>query len=694
MGFDVGGTFTDCCLSAGGVLYSGKSPTTHGRLADGVLGSLEAACTAASIPVADALGLARRIVHGTTIATNAVVERHGARTGLITTRGHRDVMLIMRGAGRTAGLTPETMLQASRTAKPVPLVPRERIAEVTERVDWKGAVVVDLDLEDARRALEQLVDAGCTGIAVSLLWSFVNPEHELRIAELAREIAPSAHVALGSSVAPLWGEYERTVAAVLNAYTGPIVGAYLDNLEAQIDDHGAADAPEAGVLHVVQAAGGASVPSRARRHATRLFQSGPAAGIVACERLAGALERPNVITVDVGGTTFDVGLIVGGEPVTQGTMTVSQYTFHNRAIDVRSIGAGGGSLIRTDAATGAIRVGPQSAGATPGPACYARGGEQPTITDALLVLGFIPAMTPGGALALDHAAAMQALERTAARVQMGAVELARAALAITEHQMAELLHQVTIGRGHDPRDFSLFAYGGGGPLHAAALARELSIGEVLVPFGDTAAVWSAYGAGVAPLTEVQEIAQIQSEPCDAAWLAQHISAVRDRAVGVLREDGADLTDLTTSLSVDVRYRTQIHVVEVPVTEATTPEELFAAFDDRYEELYGRGSGFRAAGRQIVTFRCRAAVAPSDEDVVLTTPDASDMPGAPRSRAVHWPDAPDARETPVYAALPPKRWLEGPLLVELGSSTLVVHQGQRVRREPSGVLRVAPVKEGR
>jgi N-methylhydantoinase A len=695
VGFDVGGTFTDCCLAVDGALFSGKSPTTHGQLADGVLGALEAACKAAGVTPHTVLGTSDRTVHGTTIATNAVVERNGARTGLITTRGHGDVMLIMRGAGRTAGLRPEAMLQASRSSKPEPIVPRTLIQEVAERVDWKGQVIVPLDLDDARRAVERLAEQGCESIAISFLWSFQNPEHELAVAELAREILPQAHVALGSQVAPLWGEYERTVAAVLNAYTGPIVGAYLGELERRttgvLPAANGGPTANANQLLVVQAAGGASVPRRARSQPARLFQSGPAAGIVACDHLARVLGRKNAITADVGGTTFDVGLIVEGEPITRATMTVNQYDFHNRSIDVRSIGAGGGSKIDTDARTGAIRVGPESAGAKPGPACYGRGGEEPTLTDAMLALGFIRAES-SHSLALDVDAALDALARVGSRVDMSGIQLARAALAIAEHQMAELIHQVTIGRGLDPRDFSLFAFGGGGPLHAAALARELAIGEVIVPFGDLAAVWSAYGASVAPLSEVQELAEIQVEPCEPQWLQDRIGEVRQRAIDALVTDGAEADDVSVALTVDVRYRTQIHVVEVPVTEATRPEELFADFDRRYESLYGRGSGYRAAGRQIVSFRCRASVPPPPMREVrsgrLGTAQSETVP----TRMVHWRDDPEPRETPVYAVLPVGMPIVGPLLVELGSSTLCVHAGQLVERQESGVLRVVPAGE--
>ncbi|MFI5283281.1 MAG: hydantoinase/oxoprolinase family protein [Candidatus Dormibacterales bacterium] len=701
----MGGTFTDCCLMLdSGITVGGKALTTPGDLGRGVFAALETAAGEARVSVGDLLAASHQTVHGTTIATNAVVERAGARTGLITTRGHGDAIQIMRGGGRTTGLPPETMLRASRTAKPRPIVPRHLVREVTERVDWKGEVVVSLNRVEARRAIAELVNEGCEAIAVSFLWSFKNPTHEREVEALIREVQPDVYVSCGSVVAPLWGEYERTVAAVLNAYTGPVVTRYLDELDNEIKVMRRREG--ATRLFVMQASGGVASPGRAKRQPVRLFQSGPAGGVAASQRIGRELGYPNIITADVGGTTFDVALIVGHEAVAQRTMIVDQYEFFNQSIDIRSIGAGGGSKIRTDSDLGTIRVGPDSAGASPGPACYGRGGVEATLTDAVLVLGFLGAGARQGVLRLNRAKALEALAAEGKKIGLDPVALAQAAVAIAEHHMAELIHQITIGRGHDPRGFALFAYGGAGPIHAPALARELSISEVVVPGGALASVWSACGAGAANLSDVHELTDILSEPIEDSALTTRLREVRSRAVESMVAEGLDPSVLTVALSVDARYMAQVHVVEVPVEDVleqeASAEKVFAAFDAKYEDLYGRGAGYSDAGRQIVTFRCRVWGRQSGG---LTRPMTfrSDLtrgrgrPTTHRSREVFWPGEKRPLATAVFegvSGLERDVAVAGPALIELGTSTVVVYPDQVAWKSGSGTFHVVSAKSDR
>ena len=485
VGVDIGGTFTDCvALTPDRRIVHAKTPSTHATdPGEGVMAGVSELAEALGRPLSDFLGACGRVSHGTTIGTNLVVERKGARTGLLTTAGHEDALSMMRGGGRTAGLPFEQVFSVQRTAKPEPLVPRERIGAVFERVDRDGRVVAPLDEARARRTLGELLSTHrIEALAICLLWSFRNPAHERRLAEIARELAPDLFVSLSCEVSPQLGEYERAVATVINAYIGPASARYLRTTASRLSERGLA-----GPFLVMQANGGVIPVGAAERAPLITLDSGPAGGLAGVAKLAGAAGHGNVIATDMGGTSFDVGLVVAGRPVIAETCVLGQYTYRAPHLDVRSIACGGGSIAWVDPHTSSLRVGPHSAGSDPGPAAYGRGGREPTVTDADVVLGLVRADGfLDGRMPLDAAAARAAVARLGERLGLDVERTAAGILQVNNAAAANLIRQRTIQQGLDPRDFAIYAFGGAGPVHAFGFADELGVKTVVIPLGNGA----------------------------------------------------------------------------------------------------------------------------------------------------------------------------------------------------------------
>src|SRR3989475_1183185 len=492
IGIDTGGTFTDCVvMDADGRIVTAKAASTPDDFSEGVMESLRLAGERLGITTDALLSDTARLALGTTVGTNAMLQRRGARVGLITTKGHRDVIHIMRGVRGVPGLNNVQVLHFPESGKPDPIVPKPLIAEVSERVDCKGQVVVELNEAEAEQAIARLVAKGVEAIAICFLWSFKAPEHERRVKQMVERLAPGVFVCCSADLIPRWGEYERTVATVLNAYLGPVMSRYLDRLESR--------AQAAGLrypLQVMQCGGGVIPAAESARRAFLTLDSGQVAGVLASQYLGGIIGAKHIIATDMGGTSFDVGLIWDGQPVASYQSVVHQYEYFVPRIDIRSIGSGGGSIIWIDEASGTMRVGPISAGAQPGPACYGRGGIQPTVTDADLVLGYIdPDNFLGGRLRLDRNRARASLEPIATRLGLGLVESAAGAARVVEHQMADLIRKATVQKGYDPRDCVVFAYGGGGPPPPGVYAREPGAPSGSVPLGGGCSLWSGRGGG-------------------------------------------------------------------------------------------------------------------------------------------------------------------------------------------------------
>jgi N-methylhydantoinase A/oxoprolinase/acetone carboxylase beta subunit len=565
IGIDIGGTFTDIvCRGGDGSVRISKVPTTRGDPSKAVLAALETARGEWGVSPSDIV----RFTHGTTVATNAVLERKGARIGLIATEGFKDVLEIgrqMRHQMYDLVLKPET---------PVFLAPGRYRKEVRERLDASGNVLTPLDEESVSQAIAELLELDVKAIAVSLVFSFLDPTHERRIRDMIPAHIP---VSLSSDVDPAFREYERTCVTAFDAYIKPVVGDYLANLEAGLK--------QAGVtvpLQVMQSRGGLASSSIARQRPVRLFLSGPAAGVVGGLEAGKAAGFKDLITVDIGGTSCDIALIADGEALIRSEGPIDGYPVRVPMVDVTAIGAGGGSIAWLDGA-GSLRVGPHSAGSDPGPGCYGRGGTQPTVTDASVVLGYIdPANFAGGTLQLRPDLAHTAIRAIIATPLGLTVEEAALGIhRVLNAQMAEAIRLVSIGRGIDPRDYALLPLGGGGPMHACALAEELGISAIIIP--PHPGVLSAAGLLGAPVEH--EIAAAFPTPLASLDQAAMDTALRDldaRCSALMAAEG--VTDQEIRHFADVCYIGQSYHLEVPL-----PGDIYDAFLKAHARVYGHAT---------------------------------------------------------------------------------------------------------
>jgi N-methylhydantoinase A len=691
LGIDIGGTFTDgALLQSGSTPRLFKTPTTKHDLLEAVREIVALAAADLEIAPAELLADTSYFGIGTTTATNALIERKGARTGLITTRGFADTLLIQRTMGQWAGMGQE-ITYYSRRQSPPPLIPRHLIAEVIERVDYKGEAVVPLDEDSVVAAIDALVAQDVEAIAVSLLWSFRHPAHEQRIREIAADRAPDVFVTLSSELAPVIGEYERTATVAVNAYLGPLMKRHFDRFESELKDDGLR-----GHLRVMNSGGGVMPSEAAGTRAVSTLVSGPTGGVLASLRLAEVLGHRNVITTDTGGTSFDVSLIVDGRPLITSSSEVGKYHIVEPMLNIQAIGAGGGSIARVE--HDGLHVGPTSAGADPGPACYGRGGTQPTVTDADVVLGYIdPDYFLGGRIVLDRSNAQDAVRiHVAEPLGMSVEEAAAAIKTIADNQMADLVHALTIGKGYDPRDFAMYAYGGAGPTHCHAYGAELGVAAIVVPA--SAEVHSAFGVGTsdlqtsAALTDPMRTAPFSQEPPSAFVDADRINANFARLEAQAREQlvaGGDASaEIRLERYVDMRYRRQVNELLVPAPEGTLgPAEVDAlveAFDVLYEQRFGRGSAFREAGVELVTFRAHARAVtskPSLERPMMGSPSTN---GRRDTREVYFASHGQVEATVARGEqLAAGSEVVGPAVIEFPGTTVVVGPGQRATLDALG-----------
>ncbi len=532
---DVGGTCTDCVVFRhGDPIRFGKALSTPPRFARGVLDSVRVTAAEMGIELKQLLGQTRLFLHGSTVVDNAIFTREGARTGLITTAGFEDTLLVTRGAyGRWSGQPEEVIKHPVASNRPAPLVPHARIAGVRERIDYKGAVLEALEVRDVERAVERLVGREqVEAISVCLLWSFRNPAHEQQVRDVIGRLAPRIHVAISSDVAPVPGEYERTSATVIDAYVGRATRAYLAELTELL-----ADADYGGPVLVMQGYGGLVPITEATARPVGMIECGPAAGVVGAQYLAGILGDKNVIAADMGGTTFKVAVIQDGRFEYAREPMVDRYHYIAPKIDLMSIGAGGGSIVDVDHRTRRPTVGPASAGARPGPICYGFGGDKPTLTDVAAILGYMdPDTFLGGVLRLDVERARKKFVEVIARplgmdVDAAASGIYRVAVA----RIADLIRNVTVERGLDPREFALQSFGGSGGLFAAAYAQDLSIARVVIPH--TAAVLCAFGMVAADVLHDYSMVRPMPMPVQPKDVDAVLVAMAERALGQTRRRG-------------------------------------------------------------------------------------------------------------------------------------------------------------
>jgi N-methylhydantoinase A len=680
VGIDIGGTFTDAAAlsTPTGRLHTAKTPTTPSDLKVGLNAAVSSLAASAGLPVKDFLGRVTRLAHATTQTSNVMFTWTGSRVGLITTRGFRDELLIMRARGRVAGLSVTERRHLQQTSKPPFVVRPDRIVEVTERIDKNGGVVVELDEQDARRAIRALLARGVEAIAVCLLWSPANPKHEARIGELVRELAPSAHLSLSHLVAPVLGEYERAATTAVNAYVAPVVGEYLRSVEADLRLDGL-ERP----LMIIQADGGSTVASAVMP--VRTIESGPAAGMVAVKAVGDVLGEPNIVATDVGGTTFKVGLFVAGRWSVARETVVSQYTLALPMVDLISIGAGGGSIAWVD--HGRLRVGPQSAAADPGPACYGIGGKRPTVTDADVVLGYIGTeRLLGDKIRVRADLAWSAIEEEIAKPMFdGDVVAAAAAIRqIVDAQMSSLVRKATLERGHDPRQFVLMAYGGSGPVHAADYAAGLSIRRVAVPIAAT--VYSALGAAMSDIRYSLE-RPLNATLSASVGLSEAFAELEQRVTDTIsRLDVASRIEL--EYWVDVRYERQLHSIRIQLDRHDLTEDAVrSGFLREYAELYG--SSALLPGAEVRLLRVGIDGIGLIDKFELPTIGQSGAESESGHRKVFWPRTAEWLNTAIVNGerLGVDSEIAGPALVDFPGTTAAIPDGARARITSAGVLMI-------
>lgn len=671
IGIDTGGTFTDLvCRVAGApdrILKVASTPDDPSRAV------LQGLSRLAGDPAID-LARVSRFVHGTTVATNAVLERKGARTGVIATEGFRDVLELGRQI-RTAIYELELGPEA-----PVFLAPGARRCEVRERIGADGRVLVPLDEASVAEAADRLVAEGVESVAVALLFSFLNPAHERRVAAIVAERHPHLALSLSSEVDPAFREYERTVVTAFDAYVKPVLSRYLERMAGEIARAGV-PAP----LQVMLSRGGVSAASSAARRPVRLFLSGPAAGVVGGGGAGAAAGLRDLITVDIGGTSCDIALITEGKALVRPEGRIDGFPVRAPMVDVNAIGAGGGSIAWLDEA-GGLRVGPHSAGAVPGPACYGRGGREATVTDASLVLGYLDAECfAGGAMRLDAGLARAAIEaRVAAPLGLGVEEAALGIHRVVNAQMAEGMRLASIRQGFDPRDFALVALGGAGPVHATALAEELAIACIVVPRHP--GVLSAAGLLAAPVEhEVSVGFPRDLDDTGEAEVRAVLAGLDERAGRLMAGESVAAGEVRTSHAADLCFAGQSHYLEVAV-DLDEPEPL-AAIHRRFLAAHERVFGYcTASPARLVNLRSVHSAGGRGAPPVAPF-EAGPAPAPPRWRTAILDGASMAQRVAVHAraALGPGETLAGPAIVEQADTTTVVRAGWTAETLAGGLL---------
>jgi N-methylhydantoinase A len=673
---DIGGTFTDATLidEESGRVSIAKTLTTPADPSEGFMSAVERALGEADV-AARAVSF---VVHATTVATNAIIEGKVARSGFVTTDGFRDLLEIARQV--------RPSLYDTQFEKPRPLVPRDRAVGVVERLGPGGEVLTPLDETSVRTAAELLAREEVESVAVCLLHAYVNPEHEQRIGAILAEELPGVPVSLSSEVAPEFREYLRASTTVINAVIRPVVERYLERISQRLLEAGI-DAE----LLVMQSSGGVFSAAAAARRPVFMVESGPAAGVIAAAHLGSSIDRPDVLSFDMGGTTAKVGLVQGGQPsVTKdyqvgghssagiGGLSLSGYPVRTPVVDLVEIGAGGGSIAWVDSG-GLLRVGPQSAGADPGPVCYGRGGVEPTVTDANVVLGRLnPSYFLGGEIELDVAGARRAIaERCAGPLGLDLVEAANGIVEIANAAMVNALHLVSVQRGYDPRDFLLVAFGGAGPVHANALARDAQMPAVLVP--PSPGIFSATGLLSTDLKRDAAATMLRRlDRLDGAEVEETFARLEASGAAELAREGVPREQIEFDRRLDLRYVGQSYELTIPAGD-----DLVGRFHAEHDRTYG----FSAEGEPIECVSLRLTTVGLIEKPPLRRLEPAGDPVPKESRPVCFAEAGGYVACSIYdrAALGAGAALSGPAVVEEFDSTTVVHPGYRLSVDLHGNL---------
>ena len=689
IGIDTGGTFTDLVRIDGhGLLDFDKTFSTPDAPDDAVLDVLRRMATRDSTDLSDLLVNTNRFGHGTTVSTNALIQRRGARVGLITTRGFEDTLIIARGPiGRAGGLTQKQAMDFLHTEPPEPLVPKALTRGIGERVTSSGEELASVDPDEAARTIVELLDHGIESLAVCLLWSFRDPSHEREIGRIAARIAPELRISLSCDVAPRMGEFERAVTTVINAYIGPLTEQYVNALQTGLETEGLAQP-----IQVMKSSGGVTLPASVADQSVSIVNSGPIGGLVAARHVGKLLGHNNVITADMGGTSFDVGLVANGVFEEDAMPFLGQgLPVLAPSVKVVTIGAGGGSIASTDGLR--LAVGPESAGAHPGPSCYGHGGTSPTVTDALVVLGIIdPKNFFGGRHTLDAELAHQAIETQIAHpLALSVIEAAAGIYDVVTSKMADLIRKVSIESGNDPREFCLFAYGGASGAHCAEFATRLGIEKLVVPFA--APVFSALGIA---LTDLQ-YSHVRSEPTSLDDTPKTITTVntafadvKARVLSDMKASGHVPDDAEMRYRIDMRYRGQMNEVSLPWPEGRLDAASVGSLRDTFEALYqrrfGPGTIRREAQLELISFRAEAVIKTDKPELAklkINTDRAPEHRRKAYRRENGWLDA----SVIDFVNLAPGRIIEGPAIIERDNTTIWLPPGTSGELDTYGNLEI-------
>jgi N-methylhydantoinase A len=679
LGIDVGGTFTDLLLhdEEQGRTWLAKTPTTPRDQSIGVISGIEQITGQAGIAPSDVTA----ILHGTTAATNAVLEKRGARVGVVVTAGFRSIFHLAEA------WTPGPLFGFMSYEKPEPLVSTDRVVEVPERIGADGTVVRPLDEAAAREAIQELVDQGVEALTICLINAYVNPEHEQAVGRIARELAPDVPVSLSTAVTPEFREYERAVTTAMNAYVAPELERYLTGLRRGLHEiRAGAD------LQVVRSDGGLMSLDVACETPVTTVLSGPAGGVNGAAFVAGRAGFADILTFDMGGTSTDVAVCRGGVPAISRETRVGEFPVRAPSVEVESIGAGGGSIAWVADVTGALRVGPRSAGADPGPACYGNGATEATVTDANVVLGHLPGRLLGGRMTLDVEAAHAAVGKIAERLGMGVHETAEGIIRLVNENMLGALRVVTVQKGRAPEDFALVSFGGAGGLHANALATMLGCFPVIVPHDP--GVLSAMGFVASDVRN--EISQTFIRPVDDlddADVVERLRELAERADAVLQREEVAEVDREITFVVDMRYHRQGFEIPVDVDEldGLSCRELAERFSAAHQRLYGFSLD---GGVEVVNVRARARGRVQELSLEPAEPGPADPSAARTGTQKVWSRGTQV-EVPIYdrAALRAGMVVPGYAIVEQYDSTTVVLPGHAATVDPWLNLIIRPKEAG-
>jgi N-methylhydantoinase A len=656
---DVGGTFTDVLVfnEETGVLTMEKVLSTGSNQSQGVIDGVVGACRKVGIP----LSFLNLFFHGSTVVTNLILESAGARVGLMTNRGHEHMLHLARS------WTPGPLYGWIGLQKPEPIADLTDTRGISARLAADGSEVRPLNVDETRRTIQELLDRGVESIAVALLNAYVNPTHERLVRELIREMAPNVPVSISSDMAQEYGEYERTLTTVLNTYARPRVMRYLSSLDNALEQQGFS-----GTMNIVRSDGGAMSSSAAAEHPVHIALSGPSGGVVGAAYLARTIGIPNVLALDMGGTSTDVSLCLDGVPSVRREVQLGYYRFKSPTVDVHSVGAGGGSIAHV-ALTGALLVGPQSAGADPGPACYGRGGTEPTVTDANVVLHRLPpSVKLGGSLAIDEEAARRAVKKVADKIGLSVVEAAQGIIDIVNENMYAALRVVSVERGYDPRRFGLVAFGGAGPMHANALGQLIHANLVIIPL--TPGVMSAFGFLSSNIqNEFSETYLKLAAETPAKDLRERLANLIQEAKKWLESEGVSEAQQAFDCYVDCRYYLQ----GIQISCSVSLDELQGGdcgvvrriFEDEHRRRYNfdldlpmEMAGIRVVGHGTVR---GVSLMPSDMD------DSDPSSALAQYEDVYFHG--EWMRSPIYLRhqLKPGNIVKGPAVVQQDDSTVVI-----------------------